>query len=453
MGRYVEAEGWLASRTGYGRRSYRAYVPHKLEGWIPTLDADSVNAITAAERALSAAAEGAHTTLGDSLMDWMMARDESIRSSVIEGVTATVSGLEWARYADQAGRPVSDDNDALTLGAVKQLAAAVELGHRIRTGYSATLDDVSEIHNRLFEGTPDRAIGGLLRTEPIWIGSPGSLVDDASFVPPPAEHVSELMHDLVEYLNTSDHPTALRAVVVHSQFETIHPFDDGNGRTGRALIHTVLIAAGLTDSAVPISAALSRDRRAYYDALNATRSVCEPDNSAARSTALRIWLDVFSYSCEEAHRQATALRTTVERMVDRWQATAKFRRGSAAAALLEALPSMPVLDAPMVAERLGVSTRVARTALSSLEAAGILTPVGGRRNRRFFSPDLVGVLRQVTPDRGRAYPSISEFDSTASAHSRLPIANPSLTQCSHRGPRSRERCRLPQGHRGQHRYS
>lgn len=451
MGRYVEAEGWLASRTGYGRRSYRAYVPYKLEDWIPTLDADSVNAITAAERALSTAGQGAHSTLGDSLMAWMMARDESIRSSVIEGVTATVSGLEWARYADRAGRPVSDDNDALTLGAVKQLATAVKLGHRIRAGYQSTLDDILEIHNRLFEGTKDRAIGGLLRTEPIWIGLPGSLVDDASFVPPPAEHVGELVHDLIEYLNTSDHPTVLRAAVVHSHFETIHPFDDGNGRTGRALIHTVLIAAGLTDAAVPISVALSRDPRAYYNALNATHVVCEPDDSAARSAALRNWLGVFSYSCEEADRQARSMRTTAERMVQRWQSTAKVRRGSAAAALLDALPSMPVLDAPIVAERLGVSTRAARTALSSLEAAGIVTPAGGRRNRRFFAPDLVGILRQMTPDRGRAAPSI--FDSTTSVHSRPPIANPSVIQCSHSGPRSRERCRLPQGHRGQHRYS
>ncbi|MXW60986.1 MAG: Fic family protein [Acidimicrobiaceae bacterium] len=245
----------------------------------------------------------------------------------------------------------------------------------------------------------------------------------------------------------------MRAAVVHSQFETIHPFDDGNGRTGRALIHTALIATGLTGPAVPISVAPSRDRRRYYNALNALRVACEPDDTAARSTALRNWLDVFSHSCEEAHRQAVSLKTTAERMVDRWQTTAKFRRGSAASKLLEALPSMPVLDAPMVAQRLGVSTRAARAAVSSLEAAGIVTPTGGRRNRRFFAPDLVEVLQQLTPDRGWADPSISRFDSTTTVHTRLPITDPSLTQCSHLGSRTRERCRLPQGHRGQHRYS
>ena len=439
----------MANRTGYGRRAYHAYVPHTLAGWSPTLNADSVNAVTAAERALAATTDGAHTTLGDSLLDWMMVRDESIRSSVMEGVEATVSGLEWARYADQAGRPVSDENDALTLGAAKQVAAAVELGHKIRAGHRATPDDILKMHGRLFEGTRDRAIGGLQRTEPIWIGPPGCLVDDASFVPPPAEHIGELMDDLVAYLNTSGHPTALRAAVAHSQFETIHPFDDGNGRTGRALIHTVLIAAGLTRSAVPISAALSRDRRAYYDALNATRVVCAPHDSAARSAALHNWLRVFSHSCEEANRQAAALRTTAERMVARWRTTAHFRRGSTAAALLDALPSMPVLDAQMVAERLHVSTRAARAALSSLEAASIVTPTGGRRNRRFSTPDVVGMLRNTTLEGG----ATGSTTSTVNSQPLPPNGNPWLARCSHHGPRSHKRCRLPRGHRGQHRYN
>ena len=438
----------MASRTGYGPRSYRAYVPHTLGVWVPTLNADSVNAITAAESALAATAEAAQTTLGDSLMDWMMARDESLRSSVIEGVTATVSGLEWARYMDQAGRPVADDNDALALGAAKQVSAAVALGHRIRAGHRSTLDDILGLHKCLFEGTRDHGFGGSLRTEPIWIGPPGCLVDDATFVPPPAEHVRELMDDLVKYLNTSDHPTALRAAVVHSQFETIHPFDDGNGRTGRALIHTVLVAAGLTRSTIPISAALSGDRRAYHEALNATRVICEPDDSEARSAALRNWLSVFSYSCEEANRHAATLRTTVERMVARWRETARFRRGSTAAALLAALPSMPVLDAQMVVERLGVTTRAARTALSSLEAAGIVTPTGGRRNRRYSTPDVVGILRQVTPDGG----SLHLTSSSGNTHALGPMGNPRWVQCNYVGPRSKKRCLLPQGHRGQHRY-
>ncbi len=251
------------------------------------------------------------------------------------------------------GRPASDENEALTLGAAKQVTAAVDLGKEMHAGGSCTLGDILDIHSRLFAGTRDRVIGGVLRDEPIWIGPEGCSVDDASFVPPPAEHVPELMNDLVNYLNTSDHPAVLRAAIVHAQFETIHPFGDGNGRTGRALIHTVLNAAGLARGATPISTALSRDRDDYYDALNATRVVCGPDEAAARSAALHWWLVTFSNACEEAQRQTASVVRTVEGMATRWRTAAVFRSGSAAAALLEALPSMPVLDAAMVSERLG----------------------------------------------------------------------------------------------------
>ena len=434
--------------TGFGNRAYRAYVPHPLRGWEPSLSAEDVNAVTAADRALVAAAGRPKTDLGGAIAGWMMARDESIRSSVIEGVAATESGLAWARYMDQAGRPVSDENEALTLGAAKQVAAAVELGYELRAGSVCTSDDILDIHRVLFAGTRDRAIGGVLRGIPIWVGPPGCLVEDASFVAPPAGLVPELLDDLVGYLNTSDHPAVLRAAIVHAQFETIHPFEDGNGRTGRALIQTVLNAAGLADGAVPISAALGRDRASYYDALNATRVVCDPDDAAARSNGLHWWLTVFGNSCEEAEQQAASAARTVEAMAARWRAAARFRRGSAAAALLEALPSMPVLDAELVSERLAVTTRAARTALSALEAAGIVTAAGGRRNRRYTVPEMVGMLRDMSPDGGL----VRRGGEGAMLAEDLPEAPLERIACGHIGPRTKMHCWLSKGHRGQHRY-
>ncbi|WP_420444576.1 Fic family protein [Candidatus Poriferisodalis sp.] len=407
-----------------------------------------MNAVTAADRALVATAALPHTTLGGTLADWMMARDESIRSSVMEGVAATEPGLEWALYLSRAGRPVDDENDALTLGAAKQVAAAVELGQKMRAGSMSTLEDIVDVHGCLFAETREHDVGGVFRDEPIWIGPPGCLVDDASFVPAPAEHVPELMSDLVDYLNTSDHPAVLRAAVIHAQFETIHPFEDGNGRTGRALVHTVLVAAGVTRAAVPISAALSHDRSGYYDALNATRVVCESHDTAARSFAIHDWLRVFSNSCEQANRQAASVTQTVEGMIARWQQAATFRRDSTAAILLEALPSMPVLDARMASQRLGMTERAARAALTSLDAAGIVSPTGGRRNRRYTVPDMVGMLRRMTPDGGLPH----HRGTALSAPSPSPQTPPAHTACGYLGPRSNKRCRLPKGHIGQHRY-
>ena len=448
MGGHVDAEGWMAGPTGFGRRSYRAYVPHPLSAWHPILSADSANAVTVADRALAGISALPQTALGGTLAEWMMTRDESIRSSMIEGVASTGPGLEWARYLDQTGRPVTDENDALTLGATKQVAAAVDLGKKMRAGGIATLEDILNVHRCLLAGTRDRDLGGSLRNEPIWIGPAGCGVEDASFVPPPAEHVPRLMSDLVGYLNTSNHPAVLRAAAVHAQFETIHPFEDGNGRTGRALIHAALVSAGLTNRAVPISDALSRDRSGYYDALNATRIVCAPDDAAARSAAMHDWVRVFSDACAEANRQAAAATRNVESMAARWQSAARFRSDSAAARLMDALPSMPVLDARMVSRRLGVTERAARGALTSLEAAGIVRRTGGRRNKRYTVPDMVGMLRRMTPDGGLPQHQVAATHAPTPA----PPAPTAHAACEHLGPRSHKRCVLPRGHAGQHRY-
>ena len=403
-----------------------------------------MNAVTIADRALVAAGTLPQSELAGGLARWMLARDESIRSSIIEGIAATAAGLVWAEYQDQASRPVSDENEALTLGATQQVAAAVELGQRMRAGYSCTTDDLCGIHSLLFAQTRDRSLGGVLRDEPIWIGPPGCLVDDATFVAPPEDHVPALMDDLANYVNTSDHPAVLRAAVAHSQFETIHPFGDGNGRTGRALIQTVLNAAGLADGAVPVSSALSRDQRRYYDALNATRVVCGTGDTTARSRGLRDWLRAFSNACVEAERQAATVASTVEGLAHRWQTVAAFRRDSAAAAMLAALPSMPVLDANTAARHLGVTPRTARAALAALTGAGIVHPAGGRRNRRYTVPEMVALLRGMTPDGGltdrvRPWPT-------------PPAAAAADATCGHYGPRAKRHCWLPPRHSGQHRY-
>lgn len=440
----------MATRAGFGRRPYRAYVPHPLEGWTPALSAEDVNAVTVADRALVAAGTRPRSELAGGLAKWMLTRDESIRSSVIEGVAATAEGLAWAEYHDQAGRPVSDENEALTLGATQQVAAAVELGQRMRAGYSCTLDDLCGVHRVLFAQTRDRSLGGVLRDEPVWIGPPGCLVDDAVFVAPPEDRVPALMQDLVGYVNTSDHPGVLRAVIAHSQFETIHPFGDGNGRTGRALIQTVLNAAGLAEGAMPVSSALSRDQRGYYDALNATRVVCDASDAAARTSGMGDWLRVFSNACIEAERQAAAAARAVEGLAQRWKAVAVFRRDSAAAAVLAALASMPVLDAESAAQHVGVTPRAARGALAALTEAGIVNSTGGRRNRRYIVPEMVALLRGVTPDGGlatRARPWLPSHDEPVEA-----AAAGMGATCGHYGPRAERRCRLPPRHQGQHRY-
>ena len=440
MGRYVEAEAWLVSETGYGRRSYRAYCPHRLGGWAPAFGADAMVAVTLADRALRGISAMPKTDLGGSLAGWMMARDESIRSSVIEGVESTGDALAWARYRDQAGQPVSEENDGLTLGASKQVAAAVQLGEEMSDGHVCTTGDILRIHALLFESTRDRGMGGVLRDEPIWVGPAGCRIDEASFVAPPPDYVPGLMDDLAEYLNSTSQPAAVQAAVAHAQFETIHPFEDGNGRTGRALMHAVLNARGLAHGAVPISTALERDRTRYYRSLNATRVECDADDGAVRSRALGEWMQFFADACADAQSQAAVTVRFVEGLAAEWERKASFRSDSAASALLGVLPSMPITDAEMAAERLGVSMRVARLALQSLAGVGIVRPTGGRRNVRYEVPEMVTTLRRMNPDG--SLPAAPQADPSP----------PPFTACTHRGPRSQRNCVLPRGHAGQHRY-
>ena len=453
MGQYVEADAWMVTARGYGPRTYRAFVPHPLSGWDPVLSVEDLDAASAGDRALGAIASLPRTGLGGAIADWMAARDESIRSSIIEGVASTEPGLAWARYMDAAGRPVSDHNDALTLGAVRQLTFAVALGSKMRGGDACRIGDILEMHETLFSGTRDRGMGGVLRDEPIWVGPPGCLVDDATFVAPPPDRVPELMADLVDYLNASTHHPVLKAAVAHAQFESIHPFEDGNGRAGRAIIHTVLNAAGAARGAVPISTTLSHDRQRYYDALNAMHVECAREDTLARTAAVRPWLTVLSGACQDAARHAAASSRRVEGIAARWHAAGRFRSGSAASRLLAELPSMPVLDTEMAARRLGITPKSARRAVAALESAGVVSGIGGRRNRRYWVPDLVGLMQQVDPDGG---PPIHGW-TPQRQHPRAEPATPDQAQqptqqCPHYGARSGRRCRLPVGHAGQHRY-
>ncbi len=456
MGSYVEARDWLVGTTGgYGVRAYRAYRPHKIAGWDPVLGNDAVNAVAMAGDSIRGIATMPKTDVGGALADWMMARDESIRSSLIEGVESTGDALAWARYRELSGQPASDENDALTLGASRQVVAAVDLGKQMRDGHVCTADDILRVHATLFENTQQSDMGGMLRSEPIWVGPKGCRIDEASFVAPPPGDVPELLDDLAAYLNTARHLAVTQAAVAHAQFETIHPFEDGNGRTGRALIHTVFNARGVTSGTVPISAALNSDRQRYYQALNATHVICEADDNASRSKGMEQWIQCFGDACVNAHAQAVRTVSAVEDLAAEWGHKARFRSGSAAAKLLDALPSMPIMDSEMVAARLNVSDQVARLALRSLADAGIIRPTGGSRNIRYEVPEMIEMLREMNPDGAmqRADRVGAAFHPPVVDRVVLPVRTPAFIACGHRGPRSRRPCILQRGHAGQHRYT
>ena len=203
--------------------------------------------------------------------------------------------------------------------------------------------------------------------------------------PPPPEYVVELLNDLVAYLNGDEHPALLQAAMAHSQFEAIHPFGDGNGRVGRAIIHTVLRKRGLARRFVPpISVMFKTFSRDYLRGLIATHYLGEPDGKAAIEGTAE-WLRVFTSAVSRSVTDARKLGQRLDVLEEEWRRqAAPVRRGSAADLLISALVSAPVVTVATAAKLINRSEVATNAAIEQLSSAGVLVPIRDvRRNRAF----------------------------------------------------------------------
>jgi Fic family protein len=231
-------------------------------------------------------------------------------------------------------------------------------------------------------------LAGRLRTQQNWIGGNDYNPCGAEFVPPPPEQVEPLLGELCAAVNADVLPPLVQAALVHAQFETIHPFDDGNGRTGRALIHVVLRRRGLAPSYVPpISVIMAGARARYISGLTRFRGDQVTD-----------WIEYFAGACASAARLAQAYLRAVHALSARWRAqlaaSAGAPRADAAAwALIEALPAHPVISAAIAATATDRAKAAVYEALKALEGAQILIPMStGKRNQLWEASGLLALL-------------------------------------------------------------
>ena len=252
------------------------------------------------------------------------------------------------------------------------------------------------------ESSPYPETGGRIRDRQNWIGPEFSTPVDAVYVPPPAEMVQPLLEDLVSYMNTQHHQPLVQAALVHSQFIAIHPFEDGNGRTGRALIHVVMQKRALTRHlTVPISSALARHRSAYIDSLNAGIHV-GPEHHPDRMSAQQPWVQLLADSAMAACDYSIRIQTRLADIRRGWEETVPLR-GEYQRRVVQLLPTLPVFDIPTVAERLGVSQRTAARVVAHLEASGVLRQRNaGKRNRVFEASSIVDLFTSMGDDIGPA---------------------------------------------------
>lgn len=371
MGRY-ENRTWTGdpgAQTRKGRRPfvYRAFVPDAIaEAELP-LPGNASAAVSEADRAVSALNDNLPAAKSLEALARQLLRAESLASSRIEGFELSQKRLVRAGFDTEASR---DETARSVLGNIQAMERAVALGSSARPIVAA---DVIELHATLLRATRDARFAGWIRDRQNWVGGSSVSPAGAEFIPPPPEYVPDLMEDLAAFLNRDDLSPTEQAAVAHAQFETIHPFADGNGRVGRCLIHVVFRRHGLAPRYVPpISLVLATNVDRYVKGL-----------TDYRSGNLGAWCSLFGDVAVTASKEAERLYASISALQDRWRKQAgNPRRDSAAARIVEELPGNPLIDGKTARRIAGTSDESARLALRRLEDAGVIEQVSvGRRNR------------------------------------------------------------------------
>ncbi len=389
MGSARDINNTMANRAGVYIRQptgYRAFIPNPLPPNPPLqLDAELVTLLALANHRLGRL-DGITEILPDpDVFVYMYVRKEAVLSSQIEGTQASlVDVLEYE--ADPAPRYRTKD-----IAEVVNHVAAMRCGlERIRE-LPLSLRLIREIHARLLEGVRggNRAPGEF-RTSQNWVGPAGSLLEDAVFVPPPPHEMNKALHELEMFLHReSDLPVLMKCGLVHAQFETIHPFLDGNGRIGRLLITFLLCHDGvLSRPLLYLSYYFKRHRQEYYERLQAVRDTGDWEG----------WIKFFLRSVVEVSTQAAETARRIVEMRDQHRSLVHTQsRGRTPLRLLDALYSNPVVSIAESARLLDVTTEAARRSIATLGTLGLLREITGRERRRLFAYDpYVELLREGT---------------------------------------------------------
>jgi Fic family protein len=282
---------------------------------------------------------------------------------------------------------------------------------------SVGVDQLMDIHRVLLEHASNSGIAGRIRTEQNWIGGNDFNPCGADFVPPPPEYLDALLGDLCRFCTDERLPPLVQAAISHAQFETIHPFVDGNGRTGRALVQIVLRRRSLAPAYVPpISVILATNRERYISGL-----------VAYREGRLEEWLELFAIAASRAARLASRYLREVKELQEQWRsmvrASARIRADAAAWRLIDVLPAQPVVTLSTAVARTERTKPAANQAIEQLVAAGVLIPLSeSRRNRAWEAEGLLGLLARLEsgeapedqPELG-VIPDISESEHGAPA--------------------------------------
>ncbi len=390
---------WINDYTGPSRKDnrgceYEAYVPDPLVGRAFTIDGEVAADIADAEAAIARLNAEATSLVDTEALARILLRAESVASSRIEGLEIGARRLLRAEAARGLGDDPSDVTAVEVLGNIDAMVFAIE---HVDAGDPITVELVLDVHQRLLAKTRLERYAGKFRAQQNWIGGSEYNPCAAAFVPPPPEYVADLVADLVAFANDDSLPPVAQAAIAHAQFETIHPFVDGNGRTGRALVHLIFRRRGVAPHVLPpVSLVLATWAQDYIGGLVATR-YRGPASGKAASVGINLWIGRFATACKRAVDDASSFEKRARDIEASWrERLGRVRARSAADLLLGVLVGAPVVTVNSAAEMISRSFIQTNEAISRLVEAGILKQVTvGRRNRAFEAPDIIAAFTDL----------------------------------------------------------
>lgn len=380
----------MNDRAGYwktnlsGEMAYQSFVPSPLPPTPPIeISEDILEQLIKANSQL-AILESVATRIPDvDLFVSMYVRKEALMSSQIEGTQATLEDVLDPLIEDNTNRNVAD-----VVNYIKATEYAIRRLHELPLCNRM----LKETHAILMEGVRGQEKNpGEFRCSQNWIGGKGSTLRNAKYIPPSPDDMTEAMSDLEKYINADDRLDGLiRAALIHYQFETIHPFLDGNGRIGRLLITLFLMEKKiLTTPALYISYFLKKNRVEYYDRMTEVR------NKGNYEQWVKFFLQALAESAKDAIAAIDELTALHDKNVD---LVAGMGRASKNAMLVfRYLEANPIIEIGKTAEALGITFGTASNVVERLSSAGILEQTTtGRRNRTFAYKDYLAILRKGT---------------------------------------------------------
>lgn len=355
----------------------RAFVPHPLPPNNPALAVESYATINHAAELGLARLSGASGLVPS--VEWLLysaIRKEALLTSQIEGTQATLTDL----FDDEAGLAISNADDVEEVTNYLRAFRLVQDNMRASDGLPISVRLLCNAHHLLLNGA--RGGGkqpGELRRSQNWIG--GTRPGNAAFVPPPAEHVADLLTDVERFIHTKssdDLPSLVKIALIHAQFETIHPFLDGNGRIGRLLIAALLEHWGLLpEPLMYLSGYLKQHQGEYYRRLSAIRTEGDWEG----------WVSFFLEAVVEAATDAERSIVSIASLVtaDRRRLLSVAKVGPASYRLFEMLPMMPRFSIEQVRQKLNTTFPTATAAVKVLEDLGIVVEFTGQKKNRSYS--------------------------------------------------------------------